>query len=650
MAYIALYRKWRPKAFEDVVGQRHITETLQKAIEKDKVAHAYLFSGPRGTGKTSTAKIFARAMNCVHGPTPHPCNECESCRHIIDGESMDVVEIDAASNRSIDDIRNLRETIKFMPAEGHKKVYIIDEVHMLTTEAFNALLKTLEEPPSHVIFILATTEPEKIPMTILSRCQRYEFRRITSADIAERLLYVAQEEHIDITKGAAHILAVQADGGMRDALSMLDQCVSNGEGQIDEELVRRLLGLVGRDWLFSLAHAVCVGDGQVIIQSVDDVIRMGKEPRVILTELVRHLRALMLYKAAPKSDTLAAYADSMDALGKQAEEFDSRHIFYILQTLQQSLLLARTSPTPRVAVEMGLLMASQGERPSEGIPKSADGGVIEALSQRVAHLERLVSTLSKEGVEKKDAIGHGQDKAPATEEEWPIPETDEPAPYIPEPVDDASLVTKRPAARSVAAEKKEPLSTTPVHRQKETPVDDSNGAAKVTDTNGDSLVNVAQYGLLWKKILVALKAMRKPQVYSCISLGKVVFIGDGEIIISVSSTFMASRANREDYLTYVNAAAESVLGKGYHMRAFVHDDPALGDYEKKNSKSEMTRSPMGLAEEKESLQEEPPVKDGDGEDMAWKSVGIDTVSAEERAALEPLLQTLGDCHIYIEEK
>ena len=294
MAYIALYRKWRPKNFEDVVGQSHITETLQKAIDTDKVAHAYLFSGPRGTGKTSTAKIFARAMNCVHGPTSHPCNECEVCRHIMSGESLDVVEIDAASNRSIEDIRTLRETIKFMPAEGHKKIYIIDEVHMLTTEAFNALLKTLEEPPAHVIFILATTEPERIPMTILSRCQRYEFRRITSEDIAKRLLYVAGQEQIDLTKGAAHILAVQADGGMRDALSMLDQCVSNTSGTIDEGVVRDLLGLIGKDWLFSLAQAIFDGQGDVIIKAVDDVIHMGKEPRVILMELRAHLRAVML--------------------------------------------------------------------------------------------------------------------------------------------------------------------------------------------------------------------------------------------------------------------------------------------------------------------------------------------------------------------
>uniref|UniRef100_UPI0012432721 DNA polymerase III subunit gamma/tau n=1 Tax=Megasphaera sp. DJF_B143 TaxID=537288 RepID=UPI0012432721 len=392
MAYIALYRKWRPKTFEDVVGQRQITETLQKAIDTDKVAHAYLFSGPRGTGKTSTAKIFARAMNCVHGPTSHPCNTCDVCRHILAGESLDVIEIDAASNRSIEDIRNLRETIKFMPAEGRKKIYIIDEVHMLTTEAFNALLKTLEEPPAHVIFILATTEPEKIPMTILSRCQRYEFRRITSQDIAERILYIADKEHIDISKGAAHILSVQADGGMRDALSLLDQCVSNADGTIDETLVRNLLGLVGRDWLFSLADAVFSHKGDVIISAVDDIVRMGKEPRVILTELLEHLRALMLYQAAPESDTLSAYADSMKELAEQAGRVEPGQVFRILGVLQEALMTAKNSPAPRVAVEMGLLMASQvGSTSTHAVSDTSAGAAqIQALTDRVTRLEQAL--------------------------------------------------------------------------------------------------------------------------------------------------------------------------------------------------------------------------------------------------------------------
>lgn len=261
MAYVALYRKWRPKTFEDVVGQRQITETLQKAIIMDKVAHAYLFSGPRGTGKTSTAKIFARAVNCEQGTKGHPCNTCEICRHIMRGESLDVVEIDAASNRSIEDIRTLRETVKFMPAEGKKKIYIIDEVHMLTIEAFNALLKTLEEPPAHVIFILATTEPERIPITILSRCQRYEFRRLTSDDIAARLLYVAAQEHLSLAADAARVLAVKAEGGMRDALSMLDQCVGTGATVLDADTVRNILGLIGMEWVFSFCRVLMDNDG-----------------------------------------------------------------------------------------------------------------------------------------------------------------------------------------------------------------------------------------------------------------------------------------------------------------------------------------------------------------------------------------------------
>ena len=441
MAYIALYRKWRPRNFEDVVGQSHITETLQKAIDTDKVAHAYLFSGPRGTGKTSTAKIFARAMNCVHGPTSHPCNECEVCRHIMSGESLDVVEIDAASNRSIEDIRTLRETIKFMPAEGHKKIYIIDEVHMLTTEAFNALLKTLEEPPAHVIFILATTEPERIPMTILSRCQRYEFRRITSDDIAKRLLYVAGQEQIDLTKGAAHILAVQADGGMRDALSMLDQCVSNTSGTIDEGVVRDLLGLIGKDWLFSLAQAIFDGKGDVIIKAVDDVIHMGKEPRVILTELLAHLRAVMLCQAAPSSDTLSAYDDCLDELRRQSGEWTADSVFQVLAILQQALLTAKTSPVPRIAVEMGLLMAARQLTQPPAIS-------ISAVAPQASGRKAKTAAATKPDVipvpEEEDYSG-----AYGPEEAVPFPEDEFTSPEL--------VPAVRPAAREAAAPVPQPV-------------------------------------------------------------------------------------------------------------------------------------------------------------------------------------------------
>lgn len=657
MAYIALYRKWRPKTFEDVVGQRQITETLQKAIDTDKVAHAYLFSGPRGTGKTSTAKIFARAMNCVHGPTSKPCNTCEICRHIMSGESLDVVEIDAASNRSIDDIRNLRETIKFMPAEGRKKIYIIDEVHMLTTEAFNALLKTLEEPPAHVIFILATTEPEKIPMTILSRCQRYEFRRITSQDIADRILYVAEQEQIPITKGAAHILAVQADGGMRDALSLLDQCVSNAEGTIDEALVRDLLGLVGRDWLFSLAKAVFQGKGDVIIKDVDDVVRMGREPRVILTELLEHLRAIMLYQAAPQSDTLAAYADSLDELGAQAKSVSPQQVFRILGTLQQALLTAKNSPVPRVAVEMGLLMASAGETTPElakAVPAAADGALIQRLADRVSRLEQALA-------------GGVKAAAPApqkTAEEIPLPD-DEFAASAPPPddFDDAGFLTSRPAVpvEPVPGESAPaPAGRTPQRAARQpqpAPKVPKKPAAApekpAAAASSQSAAAPAQYAAIWKQVCQILEKQKKFMIVSCIKSGKVVYIGDTEVIISLNSPFLVKRANLEDYYTFIDAALVSILGKGYHMRAYLDKDPELARYEKKNAEP-LTRPEAAAAlplEEKEPAQEPvPETAPAAQEKPVLTPVRLDDVPASERRFLEPLLKTLGDCHIYIENK
>lgn len=643
MAYIALYRKWRPKTFEDVVGQRQITETLQKAIDTDKVAHAYLFSGPRGTGKTSTAKIFARAMNCVHGPTSHPCNTCDVCRHILAGESLDVVEIDAASNRSIEDIRNLRETIKFMPAEGRKKIYIIDEVHMLTTEAFNALLKTLEEPPGHVIFILATTEPEKIPMTILSRCQRYEFRRITSHDIAERILYIADQEHIDITRGAAHILSVQADGGMRDALSLLDQCVSNADGTINETLVRNLLGLVGRDWLFSLADAVFSHKGDVIISAVDDIVRMGKEPRVILTELLEHLRALMLYQAAPKSDTLSAYADSMKELAAQAERVEPGQIFRILGVLQEALMTAKNSPAPRVAVEMGLLMASQGGTASThaGSEPSADAAQIQALTDRVTRLEQALSRIRMpSGNVKKET------------EEIPLPDDEfSSSGALPdEPYDDAGFFKAPPERMSPvpSVQEKEPSAKVEQSVPDTPPVQAAPSRTShntSAETAPSHTVQVPEnYDAIWKQVCQILEKKKKMQVVSCIRLGKVIYIGETEVILVLKSAFMVKRANREDYYKYVDEALAGILGRGYHMRAYQEGDPELAGYEKKNSEITVTRSPAS-PEKTESHAVSVPE-----EEAAMEPVAPGDIPPAARQVLEPVLQKLGDCHIYIETK
>ncbi len=646
MAYIALYRKWRPKTFEDVVGQRQITETLQKAIDTDKVAHAYLFSGPRGTGKTSTAKIFARAMNCVHGPTSHPCNTCDVCRHILAGESLDVIEIDAASNRSIEDIRNLRETIKFMPAEGRKKIYIIDEVHMLTTEAFNALLKTLEEPPAHVIFILATTEPEKIPMTILSRCQRYEFRRITSQDIAERILYIADKEHIDISKGAAHILSVQADGGMRDALSLLDQCVSNADGTIDETLVRNLLGLVGRDWLFSLADAVFSHKGDVIISAVDDIVRMGKEPRVILTELLEHLRALMLYQAAPESDTLSAYADSMKELAEQAGRVEPGQVFRILGVLQEALMTAKNSPAPRVAVEMGLLMASQGGSTSTHAVSDTSAGAaqIQALTDRVTRLEQALCQIR---------VPAGSTKKEREEIPLPDDEFSHSGDLPDEPYDDTGFFRTPPAGvssvPSIQDKEPPPASVQPVSR--DIPAAQASSASAspspvpIPETaSSHSLPVPENYDAVWKQVCQILEKKKKMQVVSCIRLGRVLYIGETEVILVLKSAFMVKRANREDYYKYVDEALAGILGKGYHMRAYQEGDPELAGYEKKNSEITVTRSPAS-PEKTES-----DTVSASEEDAVMTSVAPGDIPAAARQVLNPLLEKLGDCHIYVETK
>ncbi|MBC3536369.1 DNA polymerase III subunit gamma/tau [Megasphaera hominis] len=649
MAYIALYRKWRPKTFEDVVGQGHITKTLQKAIDTDKVAHAYLFSGPRGTGKTSTAKIFARAMNCVHGPTSHPCNECEACLHIMNGESLDVVEIDAASNRSIEDIRSLRETIKFMPAEGKKRVYIIDEVHMLTTEAFNALLKTLEEPPAHVIFILATTEPEKIPMTILSRCQRYEFRRITSQDIAERLLYVAKQEQIDLTVGAAHILAVQADGGMRDALSMLDQCVSNADGTIDETLVRNLLGLVGRDWIFSLADAVFHNKGDVIVKSVDDIVRFGKEPRVILTELLTHLRALMLYQAAPASDTLAAYADSRDELAKQADSVSKEQVFHILGILQEALVTAKNSPVPRVAVEMGLLRASEPVvSPAAATGSSEMLPVLQALTDRVTRLEQALAK----------GLPVQASKAGTEQEEIPLPEDEfyQPVEPLYDPFDDAGLVAApaetphRQAPAKPKAAPKDVAAAPPATTEVTQPVKTAPApeAMPAGSAAGGQTVPPGQYMAIWKQVCQILQKEKQLQVLSCVRLGHVVYIGATEVIISLKSAFMVKRANREDYYKFVDQALAQVIGRGYHMQAYQENDPALADFEKKNTKTTLMSSPAPSIAEPMAPAVNAAAPEEEAESL--QAVTLQDIPEQEREVLEPLLKTLGDCHIYVENK
>ena len=393
MAYVALYRRWRPESFADLVGQEHISRTLSRAVMSGQTSHAYLFTGPRGTGKTSTAKILARALNCAEGPTLTPCGVCDSCRSISDGSSMDVFEIDAASNRGIDEIRDLRESVKFAPTEGHYKIYIIDEVHMLTTEAFNALLKTLEEPPERVIFILATTEPHKVPATIQSRCQRYDFHRITVTEIRDRLIYVCKESDIAAEEDALGIIAAQADGGMRDALSILDQCMALAEGTLTAERVQEALGLVGRAWIRRMAGEIAARDAAALIAQLSELLQSGRELKQVLAELAQHFRRLMIAGVGGAVSAAELCAGDAEELRMDAAQFTQEEIMSILRRLNETMQELRTSPQPRIAVETLLigLCHTEGTAPSGESTAPPTGG---ADAARIARLEAQVEELA----------------------------------------------------------------------------------------------------------------------------------------------------------------------------------------------------------------------------------------------------------------
>jgi DNA polymerase-3 subunit gamma/tau len=356
MSYQAFYREWRPQLFQDVVGQSHIVRTLQNALASGKTAHAYLFSGPRGTGKTSIAKLFAKTINCLNGPAAEPCNVCINCVRIMDGVLIDVLEIDAASNRGIDEIRDLKDKVRYLPAEGKYKVYIIDEVHMLTTEAFNALLKTLEEPPAHVIFLLATTEPHKLPATILSRCQRFNFHRLSTREITQRLRQVAESHQISASDSALMVIARYAEGALRDALGLLEQAAAYGEGTISEKDVLAILGTISEDIAILIAEAVrkeATGD---MLQIINDVISSGKDPREFLRSICLHFRSLLLIKTTSEPEEMLGISElGISRLREQSTKYTEKSLIRIIEQLNMADSDLRWAVQPRIAVEIALL-------------------------------------------------------------------------------------------------------------------------------------------------------------------------------------------------------------------------------------------------------------------------------------------------------
>lgn len=358
--YRALYRKWRPQRFADVVGQQAIVTALQNQIAAGRIGHAYLFTGTRGTGKTTCAKIFAKAVNCLDTSSPDPCGVCAVCKGVDDGSVLDISEIDAASNNSVDDIRDLRDETAYLPAMCKYKVYIIDEVHMLSTSAFNALLKTMEEPPEHVIFILATTEVQKVPATILSRCQRYDFQRITAADIAGRLLYVAGEEKIDLDPNAAELIGRLADGAMRDALSILDTCagVSN---TVDEALVRRMAGVTDRQYLFEISDAIAKGDSVTALQEIAQLRQQSVDMRRLCMELAGHYRNLMLCALPGGEKLLTGTSPEEEAAYAARKDFPQRDAVRAINAFGSALEKMARGTDQRIELELAVFSLTQPE-------------------------------------------------------------------------------------------------------------------------------------------------------------------------------------------------------------------------------------------------------------------------------------------------
>lgn len=566
VAYVSLYRKYRPQTFEDLVGQKHVARTLTNAINQGRVAHAYLFCGPRGTGKTTTARLLAKALNCAQGPTSTPDDTCETCRAIASGSALDVVEMDAASNRGIDEIRALRERIHFAPTEGRYKVYIVDEVHMLTPEAFNALLKVLEEPPEHTVFVLCTTEPHKVPATIASRCQRFDFRRISVTDVVARLERIAGLEGIEVERTGLYEIALAAQGSLRDAISTLDQLAAFTEKRVGADDVAGLLGTAHQDLLFDATDHVARGDAAGALRFIDEAVQSGQDPAAVIRGLLGHFRGIYVTKVAGDAPGVLDVAPEVhQRLVAQSREFGERALEHALHTLSAAQSELRTGWDARLLLEVTMVRLA---RPVEGVDEIAD---------RVEELERKVrrhpDVSASAGAGRRPPVRTrttrtSEDGRPSMLVEPPEPtgrsgtgeaagdkESGEPI-----PAEEATPAEEVHVPDGAAPHERDAPETSEGSDTRETPAASARGEEPSTEA-------IQRYWDLF------LSALGNPAVSGPLKDAEPAVL-DGVLVISVGDSAREQRFSTPEKLAALGKAAEQVFGKPIGVRVVVGGRPA----------------------------------------------------------------------------
>ena len=587
MAYQVLYRKYRPKSFDDVYGQDHVTQTLRNELRLNRVHHAYLFTGSRGTGKTTCAKILSKAVNCLDIRDGDPCGECANCRGIDSGEILDVVEMDAASNRGIDDIRAIIDEVAFAPARAKYRVYIIDEVHMLSRDAWNALLKTLEEPPAHVVFILATTEVNKIPETILSRCQRFDFHRISPADISERLHEIAAKESVSLTDEAALLIAVIADGAMRDAISLLDRCIGISTN-VDADVVRSAAGLAAQGHLFEIVNCTINKNVTRALEIVDSLYKDSKDMGSLCEELQSHFRSLMLIKTVSKPRELVVMSDrEFDAAVAEADYLSLPDILFAMDVLGRARAAMRESVSPRTELEMALVKLCAPE-----LDKTD-----EALFARVTALEKALRLLQSNGVPvaqpsapapelPKPTVEHkAEEKKPEPVQETtpaepePVKET---APEKPEPEQKATPEKPQPAETSAQQPISAPaVDSKPVAQSSAVPTakPEHKAPARRQNVDMDELYRNAKPFELWPDVVANLRNYSRA-ISAAFEDTNAYVSGDYLLIETnheIAFELLKKSAQREE----IRKAVQEVTGKVYKLGPYKQPE------EKKQSKDEV---------------------------------------------------------------